>query len=104
HVAARDLACLLPAVLDGAQRSLRGLEVLHGVEGLGLGQQGLLDREVLALLGLGLLEIGVARLEEGVLSGLEPLPLRVVLLAARSEERRVGKEWRAAGASNHHKK
>src|SRR5699024_4976371 len=51
HVAARDLARLLPAVLDGAQRSLRGLEVLHGVEGLGLGQQGLLDREVLALLG-----------------------------------------------------
>src|SRR5699024_2250389 len=38
HVTARDLARLLPTILDGAQRRLRGLQILRGIDGLRLGQ------------------------------------------------------------------
>src|SRR5699024_7444115 len=79
---ARDPAGLLPALLDAAQRRLRGLDVAHGQERPRLGEQRLLDGEIAAVL---LVAAGVrlrARVEEDVLGGAEPRPPGVVVAAA----------------------
>ena len=69
----RNLADLVPFVADVPQRRARGVQV-GGVEPLGLREQLFLGVRVGAELRVALGGDGVARGEEGVLGGLEPLP------------------------------
>src|SRR6185437_4765682 len=82
-----DRADLLPARLDAAQRLASRLEVRDRQQLLRLDQQLLLAGLVLPETRVALVQVGVARREEGVLRALEPLPELVLDLALRPARR-----------------